>query len=105
MITLRETYPTARKARVCGFCCVASIQPGTKYRRTTNVYDGRLYDWVECLQCSALLGLVWEWAGRPDEGVGEDSFHEWARDHEQDAEIGHLARAYLNRRWPDRTSA
>lgn len=94
MMTLRESTPVARKAHRCDWC-YGEIKPGTKYNRSTNVYDDRLYDWVSCSGCAALCPAVWDWAGRPDEGVDEDSFAEWAHDH-----LGHddRARAYLTRR-------
>lgn len=40
---LKETYPTAKKEHICEFCGY-KIQPGQKYVRQTNVYDGVVYD-------------------------------------------------------------
>lgn len=97
MIKLRESTPTARKAHRCDWC-YGTIQPGEKYRRSTNIYDDHLYDWVACVACDDLAALVWEWAGRPDEGIGEDSFEEWAREHQGDPQQGFPACAYLIRR-------
>lgn len=97
MIKLRESTPTARKAHQCDWCYTA-IQPGEKYRRSTNIYDERIYDWVSCLACDDLAPIVWEWSYRPDEGIGEDSFAEWASDHQGDVEWGFAACAYLLRR-------
>lgn len=94
MMTLRTADPVARKVHRCDWC-YGNIQPGEKYRRTTNIYDDQLYDWVSCSQCDALAGDVWEWAYRPEEGIGEDSFSEWAHDH---SEQDDRARGYLTRR-------
>lgn len=100
VMRLRDATPTARKAHTCEWC-YGTIQPGEKYHRSTNIYDERLYDWVACTECDALCPEVWDWAGRPDEGIGEDSFMEWARDHRDDPEHGEAARAYLTRRGAD----
>ena len=53
---LRETYPTAKKEHICEFCGY-KIQPGQKYVRQTNVYDGVLHDLIrteynDCKTCS-----------------------------------------------------
>lgn len=97
MITLRRSTPTARKSHKCGWC-YGTIQPGEKYHRSTNVYDDHLYDWIACDACTALCPEVWDWAGWPDEGIAEDSFEEWARDHRDDPNHGLAALAYLMRR-------
>lgn len=97
MNRLREATPTARKSHKCDWC-YATIQPGEQYHRSTNIYDDHIYDWVACLACDSLCPVVWDWAYRPDEGIGEDSFAEWANDHRNDATHGEAARAYLDRR-------
>lgn len=97
MLTLNRTNPTARKAHICGWCN-GTIHPGEQYHRSTNVGDDGLYDWIACAPCSALCPIVWEWAGRPDEGIAEDSYAEWASDHLNDPAHGELARAYRARR-------
>lgn len=97
MQQLRSATPVARKTHRCDWCYV-TIQPGTRYHRSTNIYDDRLYDWLSCLACEALCPEAWDWAGRPDEGIGEDMFAEWAHDHHTDAEHGQAARDYLARR-------
>jgi hypothetical protein len=97
VITLRTATPTARKPHRCGWC-YGTIQPGEKYRRSTNIYDDHVYDWVSCAACDALCNVVWLWCGRPDEGMDEDLFQEWAQDHRDDPEHGLAALAYLMRR-------
>ena len=91
---LRHSTPVARKAHRCDWC-YTTIQPGEKYHRSTNIYDDRIYDWIACAACDALCLDVWDWSYRPDEGVGEDSFMEWAREH---ADVDPRARDYLARR-------
>lgn len=94
MMTLRTSNPVARKGHCCEWC-YGDIQPGEKYHRSTNIYDDRVYDWVSCAACAALVNDVWAWAGCPDEGIAEDSFADWSHDHrEHDAR----ARDYLTRR-------
>lgn len=97
MQTLRHATPTARKPHRCD-CCCGTIQPGEKYHRSTNIYDDQLYDWVACMACDGIVATVWEWVGRPDEGISEDSFAEWARAHVDGPEHGERARAYITRR-------
>ena len=48
--TLREAYPTAKKEHICEFCA-CKIQPGQKYVRQTNIYDGTVYDFVTHQEC------------------------------------------------------
>lgn len=94
---LKQQTPTARKAHRCGSCDTLAVRPGQTYRRTTILYDGRVYDWVDCPDCLAINGLVWEWSGMPEEGIGPDSYHEWAHEHRNDETWGPQARAYLDR--------
>lgn len=88
---------SARKSHACSCCWGIAVEPGGSYKRQTYIFDGRVYDWIQCDACKPLLDTVWEWAGQPDEGVNEDTYLEWARDHEDDAKYGESARAYLAR--------
>ncbi|KAA9104994.1 hypothetical protein [Microbacterium rhizomatis] len=88
----------ARKPHSCETCNMTAIQPGETYSRDTYVYDGRIYDWVQCAACSALCGIVFAWAAYPDEGVGRDDYTEWAREVAADDTLeGERARWYLAR--------
>jgi len=88
----------ARKAHGCQTCNATAIQPGEMYTRDTYVYDGRIYDWVQCVECSTLGGAVFRWAGYPDEGVSRDEYYEWARELvDTDTLEGERARWYLSR--------
>lgn len=71
---------TARKVHACRCCGAAAIQPGETYTRETYVYDGQIYDWVMCAPCRVIAGDVYDWAGSPDEGVGNDQYVEWAEE-------------------------
>lgn len=95
---IRSKSVNARKAHGCETCNATAIQPGETYQRDTYVYDGRIYDWVQCSACSALGGIVYEWAECPDEGVGRDDYTEWAREVQNDHTLsGERARWYLAR--------
>lgn len=94
---LRDAKPVARKAHRCD-CCTGRIEPGERYSRSTNIYDGRVYDFRSCAACESLVSEVWNWAGKPDEGVNCEDFIEWAQDQdESDGEHAAVARALLAR--------
>lgn len=94
---LRGSTPTARKAHRC-YTCRGNITPGEKYNRSVYLGDDGLYEWVACLPCNALTPVVWDWAGRPDEGVTDEEFIEWARESPNDlAAIAFLTRIGVDR--------
>lgn len=81
MVSLVRTKTvTARKAHTCACCGVVAIHPGQTYVRETYTHDGRIYDWVSCAPCQEIAGDVYEWAGAPDDGVGNDQYVEWAEE-------------------------
>lgn len=99
---LRSERPAARKAHVCDLCN-AIIQPGDVYDRQTNIFDGRLYDWISCrgpVGCNAVAHAVWsdpEWSpDYYDEGLTAERAHEWATETVR-ATGSMLAAAYLTR--------
>ncbi|AEQ20969.1 hypothetical protein E3_0550 [Rhodococcus phage E3] len=98
---LKRTQPTARKEHRCE-TCFSKIQPGVQYHRATVLYDGRIYEWVNCGPCEDVFDAVWGWSNQYDEGIGPDDYEEWACEFESDPACGEQARAYLARRWPDR---
>jgi hypothetical protein len=95
---LKSKTVTARKPHGCQTCDATAIQPGEQYQRDTYIYDGRVYDWVQCHGCAAISGLVWEWSTHPEEGIGRGDYEEWARDlKDADTLEGERARWYLAR--------
>lgn len=81
MVTVLSTKQVrARKTHHCSTCGQPCIRPGDTYTRQACALDGSVYAWVTCAACNDLFLDVWEWAGEPDEGIGMDSYVEWARD-------------------------
>lgn len=79
---LGHTERAARKPYRCGMCS-ARIGVGVRHSVWTNVYDGRAYDWRECLPCDhdGIVNLVYDWSGGYwDEGVNYHQACEWADD-------------------------
>lgn len=98
---LRSTKPRARKPHRCSDC-YATIPVGMTYRRDTFVYDGHAYDWLVCPDCAPIESVVWRWADPfGDEGIGPETYEDWAREHRDDPEHGEAASALLARihRW------
>lgn len=79
MITFSERTVRARKQHRCGMCG-QGISAGDLYRVSVNLYDGRVYNWRECLPCGndGICAWVYNWADYPDEGVGYEEADEWA---------------------------
>lgn len=86
---LRATTRTARKVHYCSLCG-GMVKVGEKYHVSTNVFDGRVYDWRTCLPCQTdgIINEVYDWAGMPDEGVDSESAHDWAHE-ARHADPGH----------------
>lgn len=70
----------ARKHYRCAMCN-ALIRPGERHNVQTNVFDGHIYDWRDCLPCQRdlVVTYVHDWTGR-DEGVDYEAAMEWAED-------------------------
>lgn len=94
---LRSRTTTARKVHLCTTCQQPAVQPGEQYERTTYIYDGHFYSALDCTGCRAISGVVYEWCGMPDEGIGMDSYTEWAHEHRADETWGEEARAFIRR--------
>lgn len=96
--TLREATRRARKQYRCGMCNTP-IAVGEKHHVSTNLWDGRVYDWRECAGCGAdnICAEVYYWAGYPDEGVDYESAWEWAHEMRDDAKAGEIARRFIDR--------
>jgi hypothetical protein len=79
--TINETTRKARKVHHCGMCN-RTIKPGEQYRVATNVFDGRIYDWHECIWChdDGICAITHAWWGHPDDGVNSESAGDWAEE-------------------------
>ena len=80
--TIAYATRRARKVHRCGMC-TKRIEIGELHRVSTNVYDGRVYDWRECLTCDrdGICMLVHDWTGGyHDEGVSAENAVEWAEE-------------------------
>lgn len=99
-IQLRQSTPTARKAHRCSLCD-GTIPAGDTYTRSSNVFDGHVYDFLTCQGCEAdrILGRVYDWYGDPDAGVSFDDAIEWATEHAEhgDGVARAAAARYLDR--------
>ena len=99
---LSASRPVARKAHRCDLCGIR-IEPGEVYDRSTNLYDGRLYDWKSCrgpVGCGEVAHAIWSdpfWCPYGDEGLDADHAYEWASDQVR-ATGSPLAAAFLTRR-------
>ena len=74
--TLKDSHMIARKEHICNLCG-GKINKGQKYYRQTNVYDGRIYDWIEheeCREIASKLDIFGECDS--DEGLSTDCFKE-----------------------------
>lgn len=74
---MSQATPTARKPHRCELCG-RTIHPGERYDRSSNLGDGHLYTWKECLHCKALAALLWALdVPDYDYGLGPDDVGEW----------------------------
>lgn len=72
---LKETYPTAKKEHICEFCGY-KIQPGQKYVRQTNVYDGVVYDFITHQECNEVAHELRMYDDCDDSGLDGETFRE-----------------------------
>ena len=77
--TIKDFHPIARKEHICELCG-CKINKGQKYYRQTNVYDGRIYDWIEHEECREIASelVVYDECDYDeyDEGLSPDYFKE-----------------------------
>ena len=74
--TIKDSHPIARKEHICELCG-CRINKGQKYYRQKNVYDGRIYDWIEheeCREIASKLDMYDEY--NYDEGLSSENFEE-----------------------------
>lgn len=97
--TLRESTPIARKDHICDYC-FGKIEKGSKYRRTTLIYDDKPYDWKEHQECGDITQLLdmWDWVDF--EGLSPEQFQEavweYVREKHYDEEIDDTAKEWQN---------
>ena len=73
--TIKDSHPIARKEHICELCG-CKINKGQKYYRQTNVYDGRIYDWIEHEECGQIASELVVYDECDDEGLSPDCFKE-----------------------------
>lgn len=76
---IREVRRIARRGPRCSLCW-RTIGKGEDYRCSTNVYDGRIYNWNECAHCEAFRKLTDYWGidlAWSDEGYSSDTVEEF----------------------------
>ena len=81
---LRQKLVKARVEHGCLVCTGTAIHAGETYLRSTYAYDGRVYDWVLCSNCEAMTSDVWDWSNQDDDGIGADTYYEWASEYRDD---------------------
>lgn len=76
LTTIKESHPIARKDHICELCG-CKINKGQKYYRQTNIFDGRIYDWIEHEECREIASelVVYDECDY-DEGLTPDLFKE-----------------------------
>lgn len=78
METLRKSNPIAHKEHKCMWCG-GIINKGEKYERSTHVYEGQIYDWVNHISCR-LLSYALEMWDYVDEGLSSEDFYNFVCD-------------------------
>ena len=73
--TIKDSHPIARKEHICELCG-CKINKGQKYYRQTNVYDGRIYDWIEHEECLEIASKLDMYDECDDEGLSSEVFEE-----------------------------
>lgn len=93
---IAEKTVTARKDHACMLCGQVAVVKGASYTYSTWVFDGRVYNWVDCTPCGVVIREAINDGYETDEGgVDVDTADEWARESRATSET---ARAYLIRR-------
>lgn len=77
---LKVTYPTAQKEHICDFCG-CKIQPGGKYVRQTNIYDGLVYDFITHQECKDVAHELRMYDDCDDNGLDGESFREYLNEY------------------------
>ena len=73
--TIKDSHPIARKEHICELCS-CKINKGQKYYRQTNIFDGRIYDWIEHEECREIASKLDMYDECDDEGLSSEGFEE-----------------------------
>lgn len=81
METLDDWYRKSRGKVKCSLCGT-TISKGVEYYVSKNVYDGCIYEWKECPDCSAIARYFYErnWEYLDDCGYTADDVDEMCLD-------------------------
>ena len=87
---IKEQFPIAIKEHVCKWCG-GKIAKGEKYRRSTIIFDGSIYDWISHLDCYELTGLLNMYDYDDGDGINAEHFYlcvdEYIDTHHSNGEI------------------
>lgn len=76
---LRSITPTAKKNYKCMFCG-GIINIGEKYNRSTQVNDGKIYDWVCHIHCYDLVTHLAMYEYSDNDTIDKELFNECISD-------------------------
>jgi hypothetical protein len=79
MLQLREKDVKAIKEHKCNYCN-RIVEKGEVYNNSTNVHDGRIYDWKGHLDCMELANEL-KMYDDCDEGVTSEDFMEYVNEY------------------------
>ena len=74
---IHERSPRSR-GRVRCDDCGRRIPKGERYRRSTVVDGGTIWDWRECQPCEEAVSHVTKWKGPYSDDYYPNDFHDWA---------------------------
>jgi len=74
---IHERSPRSRGCVQCDGCG-RRIPKGERYRRSTVVDGGTIWDWRECQPCEEAVSHVTKWKGPYSDDYYPNDFHDWA---------------------------
>lgn len=82
---ITESFPVARRGHWC-HTCQMFIAIGTRYRRAVMRNDGRVYAWIEHVECQE-LGTLSQQLDPAQEGYDAAGVADWLRDEGEDEAV------------------
>lgn len=73
---IRNKQHVAKKTHTCMFCN-GKIEAGTRYERSTCVYDGVVYDWASHIACDKVASALRMYDRIYSDGLDGDQFREF----------------------------